>query len=215
VALPLEAACLDAAARRDHVLSADPLLILVGGMGTQRAEAAARRLLQAGAEALLSWGTAGALAPALPPGTLLLPERILHAGTGYAVSTDWRRALLAALPAGLKAHGGNLLHSDTLLATPAAKTDMHAQTGADSVDMESGAVAAVARQAGVPFLTVRVVVDGVACCLPPWLATVGARGELATALQGLRAVARHPGQCLTLLRLALGLRAARRTLRAR
>ncbi|HZD53555.1 MAG TPA: purine phosphorylase, partial [Woeseiaceae bacterium] len=64
----------------------------VSGVGPQRARGAARRLLADGAEALLSWGTATALAPWLEAGDVILPRGILRAGNApLRVCEAWRK----------------------------------------------------------------------------------------------------------------------------
>jgi nucleoside phosphorylase len=53
------------------------VVVAVSGGRPDRAEAAARGLVQQGVRALLSWGIAGALDPALAPGALILPDRVV------------------------------------------------------------------------------------------------------------------------------------------
>ena len=53
---------------------ADGSLIIASGMGTAAAAAGARRLVDAGAGALMSWGLAGGLDPALVARTIVLPR---------------------------------------------------------------------------------------------------------------------------------------------
>ncbi|MFN7174685.1 MAG: hypothetical protein ACK4MT_08280, partial [Thermaurantiacus tibetensis] len=58
--------------------------VAVSGARPEMAEAHARRLAAEGAEALLSVGLAGALAPGLAPGDLLVPARVVTAeGRGF------------------------------------------------------------------------------------------------------------------------------------
>ena len=59
--------------------------------------------------------------------------------------------------------------SDSAILTAAAKLDLHGRTGAVAVDMESHAVGRVARDAGLPFLVVRVIADTQARSLPSWI----------------------------------------------
>ncbi|MDQ3960203.1 MAG: purine phosphorylase, partial [Pseudomonadota bacterium] len=51
-------------------------LLYVSGMGQARARSAADQLLGQGAQALVSWGTAGALERTLTAGTLILPTTV-------------------------------------------------------------------------------------------------------------------------------------------
>src|SRR5690606_22311248 len=55
----------------------DHMAISLNGMGTKRAEASGKKLIAAGIDVLVSWGTAGALHPNLPLGALLLPGKVI------------------------------------------------------------------------------------------------------------------------------------------
>ena len=69
-------------------------------------------------------------------------------------------------PDELAARVGDLLTVPTALESPAAKRAAAAATDAVAVDMESAAIAAVAARARVPFVALRVVVDGLDDALP-------------------------------------------------
>jgi hypothetical protein len=73
---------------------------------------------------------------------------------------------LAALANEFEVHHGDLLSVPAALESPAEKRAAAAATGAVAVDMESAAIAAVAERARVPFLALRVVVDGADDALP-------------------------------------------------
>ena len=78
-ALGAEARTLGRPVRRSDGLFAagDGILMAVSGMGCPAAAAAARRLLDAGATALVSWGMAGGLDPKLTAGTICLPRSVV------------------------------------------------------------------------------------------------------------------------------------------
>jgi hypothetical protein len=84
-------------------------------------------------------------------------------------------------------------------------------SGAVAVDMESAAIAAVAAQAGVPFVALRVIVDGRDDAVPEgaesWIDERGNR-RLASAL----AAVAKPGEWMALWRLAQRYRVASRVL---
>lgn len=139
----------------------------LSGIGPRRAAAAAERLLAGGATALASWGSAGALAADLTAGALLLPRTVVAAdGEVLAVDAAWQRRLLDCLAPHLPVATGPLMEVIAVVATPADKESLRRRSGAVAVDMESVALARCARQAGVPFVVVRAVVDGAATALP-------------------------------------------------
>ena len=114
--------------------------ILAGGMGATAAERAARTLTDA--TALISSGYAGGLAA--------------PAGRGVIV-VDTDSPIFDARPPAIR---GRIADSQTMVATPEARARLAAATGAIAVDMESAAIARVARERGIPFAAIRVVTDG-------------------------------------------------------
>lgn len=133
-----------------------------------RARRGAERLLAGGAVALVSFGIAGGLDPALLPGDLVLAERVAAPGCApIRTDPDWRaRWAAAARAAGLRTVGGDLIESPRVVAGLADKRLLHLTSGAVATDMESYAVAAVAAEAGVPFAAVRAIADPAGRPLP-------------------------------------------------
>jgi adenosylhomocysteine nucleosidase len=185
----------------------------LSGMGPRRAGAAGKNLLGHGATALLSWGSAGGLVPALSPGSLVLPGKVIGIDeSSYSTDPAWHRRLLDRLKDSLDLHQGSLAESVTALKSPAEKRSLFERTGAIAVDMESGAVAKVAREAGVPFMAVRAIADPASMAIPQSpLGAVDAFGELRlpTLLNGL---IKHPAEVFDMIRLGWNFRAARVTL---
>ena len=156
----------------------DDALLSVSGMGWDAAHAGAQRLARGGASALASFGTAGALDPALECGAVLVPRevRVLD-GPALPTHARWREALLAALPRDCQVSDGALLTSRVPLGSRLDKAIAWRETGCVAVDMESAAVAQLAAAAAVPFLVLRVIVDTAADDLPAAvLAASGAGG---------------------------------------
>jgi adenosylhomocysteine nucleosidase len=134
----------------------------VSGARPDTAEVEARRLAEAGAQALLSVGLAGALAPGLAPGMLLVPRAVVSGeGASHAVSAPLAERL------GFRPGDGTLLGSDLLLADVAAKATANRASGALAVDMESHRVARVAAARGLPFLVLRAIADPCDQAIPP------------------------------------------------
>jgi adenosylhomocysteine nucleosidase len=184
------------------------------GPGAERAAATARAAIASGARALVAWGLAGGLVAALRPGDVVLAERGLAPGQpAWRAEPRWHAALERALGSGFRVHTGMLVSVAEVLTSPLAKRAAAESCGAVAVDMESAAVAAVAADARIPFVAVRIVADASADALPDdvgkWIDASGRRR-----LQPLLGTIVAPAQWPTLLRLATRYRAARRTLDA-
>jgi len=190
-------------------------LVRVSGMGLAAAARCARSLVDEGATALVSWGMAGGLDPALTPGTIFLPDTVIStAGAALATAGPWRERLGAAVIDHHPVHGGRLLTSARAVGSLADKATLFRETGAVAVDMESSAVAEVAQAHQLPFIAVRVIVDGAADALPRAVtAAADSEGHLQI-WRLLGALARTPGELGPLLRLAGRYRAANRSLAA-
>lgn len=149
-----------------HVSAADPV----------RAAEQARDLLARGAKGLISFGTAGALAPGLRPGDLVLAHWVRDHETGETRICDavWRARLRVALARrGMRRRlwEGGLMGAGAVIGAPAVKALLHnASGGALAVDMESAVVARVCAEAGAPFAAVRAVADPRMRAVPGWLA---------------------------------------------
>ncbi|GJH19716.1 phosphorylase [Caballeronia novacaledonica] len=168
-----------------------------------------------GCSGIISFGTAGGLAPDLEPGELIVAEsvsgpfgelrtdaawsaRIVDAFAGTPVQRVMRRGRMAGVTAPVKSE--------------AEKRSLHSSTGALAVDMESHIAGAIATARGLPFAVCRAVVDPAWRTLPP-AATAGLRDDGTTAIGPiLRELMRDPAQLGALLRLASDARAARATL---
>jgi hypothetical protein len=135
---------------------------------------------------ILSCGIAGALAPSLRPGDVVIDGNVLLV-----------ERLGQALP---HAHRGGIVGSDAIAASAAEKRILHERTGAIAVDMESHVAARVAVRKGVPFAALRVISDCADDDLPP-AALVGMRPDGGMALGAvLASLARNPRQLPALIR---------------
>ncbi len=113
------------------------------------------------------------------------------------------------------ADGRTILAADQVISTVADKAAAWQRTGAAAVDLESGAVAAVAAAHRLPFAVLRAVCDPAGRALPPLAATaLDARGRVRT-LNLLLGLLRHPGEISALRALGQDAAAARRALAAR
>ena len=188
-----------------------PHSIALSGARLDGARRAAERLVAGGATHLLSFGLAGGLDPALPPGTLLLPTRLLTPGGTIEVDAAWH-AHAAALLGQLKPVTAPTVGSDLAIADASEKARLFARTGAAAVDMESHVLARGG--AGLPLLILRAVADSADDALPP-AALVAVKPDGSTDLAAvLGAVMRRPGQIPALIRLGKAAAQAEASLRA-
>ncbi len=169
------------------------------------------RLIAEGARALVSFGIAGALDPALASGSLLLPQAVRTADDRIGVDAAWHAALAAALRRGGAAFaGGDILASPGVLASAKEKAEVFARYRGTvvAVDTESHAVAGAARAAGLPFIVFRAVADPAARELPP--AALGVLDDEGRAPLGgvLRSLWAQPWQIPRLVAVALEVRRA-------
>jgi adenosylhomocysteine nucleosidase len=156
----------------ETVLPCGPHRLLVCGMGLDPAAAGAQALLRAGARSLVSWGCAGAIDPALRPGTLVLPARVIAESGTYETDAGWRGRIATAVGGREPVDAGPLLSSRTVLLDRRSRQQARERSGASAIDMESAAVAAAAQAAGVPFLAVRAIADPATHDLPAFLPAI-------------------------------------------
>lgn len=177
----------------------------VGGGTVSGAEAAAERLVAAGAEALLSIGLAGGLDPALAAGTLVVPRSVRAAGRSFRVAPELSQ-LLPGREVTLA------LGVERAVAGLAEKRRLWRETGAAIVDLESGAVARVAAAHGLPFAVWRAVCDPAGRALPEAaLVALDPAGRIAP-FRLLRALLARPSEIPALWALGREARAARAAL---
>lgn len=132
-------------------LSANTLVILAG-TGSENAHKASLKLVAQGAQQLISWGCAGALAPYLKAGDLIIPSAILSQGnTSLTTHKHWREQLTNMLGQSLKCYNGQILESDTVISLAQDKTHQFQCSNALAVDMESAAIARIAAQTELPL----------------------------------------------------------------
>jgi adenosylhomocysteine nucleosidase len=137
---------------------------------------------------LVSFGLAGSLRDGLAVGDVLDATRVVDA----AGATLWEGPGLGV------GRPATVLGSDALVHDPAERARLHASSGADAVDMESGVLARSGRLAGV----VRVVSDNAASAIEGVDSTVHPDGR--TDVVGLlRWVATKRGDALRSMRDAL------------
>lgn len=120
--------------------------------------------IAAGAKGIVSFGVAGALAPLLRPGDLVIASHVVHGEERYATDAKWSAILRQKLPRATTAiivgHGEIVSHVD-------GKRRLFALSGAHAVDTESHIAARIARRRNIPFVAIRAISDAASRGLPP------------------------------------------------
>jgi len=146
-------------------------LVTLSGSGAENARIATKRLIDNGANQLISWGCAGALAPHLKAGDLVIPSTILTKNnTSLATQETWSKQVTNTLEQSIKCYNGKFFESGSVISLAQDKAEQYQQTSALAVDMESGALAHVAQQADIPFIVIRSIADPANLDLPKAIA---------------------------------------------
>lgn len=179
--------------REARELQRQSLTIVAGGGASADLEAKLEAAASAGISAIISAGIAGAFAPSLKVGAIVIGEQVI--GHGEADARIAAR-LIGLLPG---AQLGAVLGSDRIWASATDKQTMFRGTNALAGDMESHIVARVAVRHGLPFAVARVISDSAQDNLPP-AALVGMKPDGGMALGAvLASLARRPAQLPALI----------------
>ena len=182
------------------------VLVITGGIGPRRTRETVSRFVSTPLSAVISVGCAGALIPGLETGQLVLasdvrmqPAKDDDRIERYPVDLQLlAHARAVAAHVGVPAVDGSLFTSSKVLFTPEEKARQREQTGAIAVEMESGVHAAFAEKRGLPFLVLRVILDGVDMTIPAVAGLTTPDGEVRY-VRAATYVATHPHHLPALL----------------
>lgn len=196
------------------VFITDAIVLAYSGAGANNARTASELLITQGATRLISWGCAAALSETLKPGDLVLADTLIDVqGTQIGIDPDWHGYTKNLLSITLKVHTGSLAESKTIVATGQDKKHLHTQTGAVALDMESIAIAKVAKQHKLPFLAIRAIADPANMDLPKTINhSLNNEGDIVLG-KLLLFIALHPAELPGLIKLGLHFNAAKNTLK--
>ncbi|MGZ5050570.1 MAG: phosphorylase family protein [Methylobacter sp.] len=192
----------------------DNIVLAYSGAGAVNARAASEALIEQGACRLISWGCAAALSANLKPGDLVLANTLIDTDSAQLdTHPEWIEASQNLLPDSIKIHIGSLAESHGIVSSSTNKKQLHAGTGAIALDMESIAVAKVAKLYNLPFLTVRAIADPVDMDLPKAINhSLNDEGDVVLG-KLLSYIALHPAELPGLIKLGLHFNAAKKTLK--
>ncbi|MEQ1635354.1 MAG: phosphorylase [Methylococcales bacterium] len=219
VALPEEINTLTAKkiAKGECCFITDKLLVAYSGAGSNNARATAKRALALGATQLISWGCAAGLSDKAKPGDLILAMSLLDAeyrrNEAFTVTGAWQSHCKKLLENTLTVHTGPLLESSNIVSKSSEKKQLFKQTGAIALDMETIAVATVAKQNAIPFIVIRAIADPVSMNLPDAIShALNAQGDVEL-IKLLQFLMLHPWELPGLIKLGLHFNAAIKTLK--
>lgn len=217
VALPEELTTLTSKkiAKGRCIYMADDLLVAYSGAGPVNARSAAELLVTKGATRLMSWGCAAALSESLRPGDLVLADKLIDAGNvEIAVNADWTVHTKNSLANHVVVHSGCLAESTRIVSSSKDKNQLQSITGAVALDMESIAIARVAKQHTIAFLAIRAIADPVNMDLPQAINySINAQGDVVLG-KLLLFLFLHPAELTGLIKLGLHFNAAKKTLKS-
>ena len=184
------------------------LCFYVTGIGKTATISGYSPIAQCRPKAVIMAGFCGSADPDLRTGDLHVAASFHH-GENNSISAD--AELSSAMFASARSQGVNVSNEPSITVSsivgPAAKAKLRRSAGVASVNMEDYWAASAAAAAGVPFASVRAVLDTADQFLPEHLTA----GDVRPARVVLNAVIR-PGRLPTLLKLAMQSRLAYRNL---
>jgi hopanoid-associated phosphorylase len=198
--------CASGLAAEARVARAAGFSTVVGAGDRDRTAALVESALRQ-ANCLVSFGIAGALAPGLRAGDVVISTEVISDSERWR-APDSFRTRVASLADQVGSIEGPVFGARRIIATPSEKRRVREETGALAVDLESDVVARIAASAGIPFLVVRTIADTVYRELPPAALIPLAEDGTPNLLRVLASVARRPRQVAALFGLARETRAA-------
>ncbi len=140
--------------------------LMESGMGFDNAAAAAETLIRAGQpDLLISTGFCGGIAPELQAGDLVVAQQIVLVSVGGSEElpanfSPLGQAFVAAQAGeGRRIYGGTFVSTSTITSKNALAEFLSGRYPCPVVEMESGAIAAVAAAKSIPLLAIRAVSD--------------------------------------------------------
>ncbi len=145
----------------------DDLIVAIVPKTKEAIDNTCDQLAEMGVKGFVSWGFAGGLSDEVKPGSLIIPDRIIHPfGPTLETSQALKQQVLLSLPGHLPCLHESLAHSDHVCHTRQDKTRLHERTGAVGVDQESYLILNCARALNLPMISVRVILDDLDTELP-------------------------------------------------
>jgi hopanoid-associated phosphorylase len=179
--------------------------VVCAGARPQKARRLGRDLVEKGVTKIMSFGIAGALAPDLPVGSLVIGSHVVSANARWECDKDWGTALSQSLTG---AHYGGVWGSEYLVPSSGEKRSIYEDSQCLIVDMESQCAAEIAAEAKLPLAVVRVVCDSAAMNVPPMVMYAINEDGSVNPAKALWSIIKKPSQIPDLTHMGLGTRKA-------
>jgi adenosylhomocysteine nucleosidase len=191
------------------------IVLVRTGVGKQRAaEAALKTIEQFSPDRLLSIGYAGGLVPNLEVSDLIVAEQIMdvESSAEFVPDPQWlQMAQNVSASENYKVISGRLVTADKVIHSPQDKKEFGERFSAEAVEMETSAIAKVAMDKNMPFLSVRAISDSVEQEILDSSSFLGSDGEISKLKAGWY-VLTHPGSISSALSLRSQTQRATRTM---
>ena len=189
-----------------------PFTVRVTNPGLKYAEKAAEQLLSEGHGFFISWGVSGGLNPSLEPGSLLISQQV---STISDQTLEFTGDLGERISDGLKSLNpilGQITSTEKPVISPVEKSKLRNISNADAVDMESIAIAKIAKTNNCGFLSIRSIVDSAHFEIPSSaLAGIDSQHNRIM-LQVIKQLACRPTELKNMIKLSFHFRKALKTL---
>lgn len=192
--------CTSGLAAEAKIARAAGFPVVIGAGDRERTSALVKGAVKR-ANCLMSFGIAGALAPHLRPGDVVISAEVVSVGRRWTATKHFQTRV-AALAREIGAFEGAVFGAKAILATEEEKSRVWRETGALAVDLESDVVAGIASEAGIPFLVARTIADTAYRELPPAALIPLSEAGTPNFVRVLASVLRRPRQVATLIALA-------------
>ena len=185
-----------------------------GSAGQTNARLSAKSLLEQGCDCLISWGVAGALDPQLTVGDLIVTSAVINdRSESFKFDSDDLKSLVETFRSLDPKVGGLLYSAEKPVPLAIEKQELREKFRAESVDMESAAIAKVACDAKINFIAVRCIVDRSVYDLPVAATSSFKNNGEVNVFQLIKELTQNPLQLFSLMRLGLNYYSALRQLK--
>lgn len=147
-------------------IGGSPAVLAISGIGEERAYKTAKEILGLfpDARAYVSVGLSASLVPGLSPGDIVGASEIVTPASPFN-TYPCDPGLLDAVSK-IKFRTGKFVAASKTVTTSLEKREIARSSGAIALDMESGGAARASVEAGVPFISIRAISDGLDEDLP-------------------------------------------------